>query len=71
MYDQGSPLFLVLTFNIHTGFFFLTAKHFHLKASLVAQMVNHLPAMQDTWVLSLGQENPVEKELATHSCTVA
>ena len=42
-----------------------------MEASLVAQMVNHLPAMQDTWVLSLGQENPVEKELATHSCTVA
>ena len=40
-------------------------------ASLVAQTVKHLPAMQETWVLSLGQEDPLEKETATHSRTLA
>ena len=36
-------------------------------ASLVAQMVKNLPAMQETWVRSLGWEDPLEKEMATHS----
>ena len=34
-------------------------------------MVKHLPAMWETWVLSLGQEDPLEKEMATHSSTLA
>ena len=38
---------------------------------LVAQMVKHLPAMWETWVWSLGQEDPLEKEMATHSSTLA
>ena len=37
--------------------------------SLVAQMVKHLPAVQETGVQSLGQEDPLEKETATHSST--
>ena len=36
-------------------------------ASLVAQMVKNLPAMWEMWVRSLGQEDPLEKEMATHS----
>ena len=36
------------------------------KASLIAQIVNNLPAVQETWVQSLGQEDPPEKEMATH-----
>ena len=40
-------------------------------ASLVAQSVKNLPAMQDTWVQSLGQEDPLEKETATHSSILA
>ena len=40
-------------------------------ASLVAQTVKRLPAMWETWVLSLGQEDPLEKEMATHSSTHA
>ena len=40
-------------------------------ASLVAQTVKHLPAMQKTQVQSLGQEDPLEKEMATHSSTLA
>ena len=40
-------------------------------ASLVAQLVKNLPAMQETWVWSLGWENPLEKVKATHSSIVA
>ena len=40
-------------------------------ASLVAQMVKHLPAMRETQVWSLGKEDPLEKEMATHSSTLA
>ena len=40
-------------------------------ASLVAQVVKHLPTMQETQVRSLGQEDPLEKEMATHSSTLA
>ena len=36
-------------------------------ASLVAQMVKHQPVMQKTWVQSLDWEDPLEKEIATHS----
>ena len=36
-------------------------------ASLVAQMVKNLPAMQETWDRSLGQEDPLEKGMTTHS----
>ena len=36
-------------------------------ASFVAQLVKNLPAMQEIWVRSLGQEDPLEKEMATHS----
>ena len=41
------------------------------KASLVAQMVKNLPAMQETQVQSLGWEDPLEKEMAIHSSTLA
>ena len=40
-------------------------------ASLVAQMVKNLPAMRETWIRSLGQEDPLEKEMAIHSSTIA
>ena len=40
-------------------------------ASLVTQTVKHLPAMQETQVRSLGQKDPLEKEMATHSSTLA
>ena len=42
-----------------------------LKISLVAQTVKHLPAMWETWVQFLGWEDPLEKEVATHSKTLA
>ena len=40
-------------------------------ASLVAQLVKNLPAMWDTWVLSLGWENPLEKGKGTHFSILA
>ena len=44
---------------------------FRNKASLIAQLVKNLPAMQETLVQVLGQEDPLEKEMATHSSIVA
>ena len=38
---------------------------------LMAQTVKHLPAMWETWVQALGQEDPLEKEVATYSSTLA
>ena len=43
----------------------------NIGASLVAQRLKHLPAMQETWVQSLGREDPLEKEMATHSSILA
>ena len=40
-------------------------------ASLVTQMVKHLPTMRETRVRSLGRESPLEKEMATHSSMLA
>jgi len=39
--------------------------------SLVAQMVKRLSTMWETWVPSLGQEDPLQKEMAIHSSTIA
>ena len=39
--------------------------------SLVAQRLKRLPAMRETWVRSLGREDPLEKEMATHSSILA
>ena len=42
-----------------------------IRTSLVAQMVKNLPARQETWVPSLGGEDPLEKGMATHSSILA
>ena len=39
--------------------------------TLVAQIVKHLPTIQETWVQCLGQEDPLKKEMSTHSSTLA
>jgi len=44
---------------------------FSTRASLVAQRLEHLPAMRETRVRSLGWEDPLEKEMATHSSILA
>ena len=41
------------------------------QSSLVAQLVKNLPAIQETWVRSLGWEDPLEKEKATYSSILA
>ena len=43
----------------------------HVRASLVAQLVKNLPAMQETRVRALGWEDPLEKEMATRSSILA
>ena len=53
---------------LEPGFFFLLKTKM---ASLVAQMVKRLPAIRETWVQSPDQEDPLEKEMATHSSTLA
>ena len=40
-------------------------------ASLVAQLVKNLPTMQEIWVQFLGRDDPLEKEIATHSSILA
>ena len=42
-----------------------------IERGLVAQMVKSLPAMRETWVQSLGREDPLEKQIATHSSVLA
>ena len=42
-----------------------------MRASLVPQLVKNLPAVWETWVQSLGWEDPLEKEKATHSSILA
>ena len=42
-----------------------------VRISLVAQMVKRLSTMWETWVQSLGWEDPLEKEMAIHSSTIA
>ena len=43
----------------------------HLMASLMAYVVKHMPAIQETWVWSLGWEDPLEKEMTIHSNILA
>ena len=51
---------------------YLIAKYYSIfRASLVAQLVKNPPAMQETWVRSLGWEDPLEKGTATHSSILA
>ena len=50
---------------------FIFMEAYRQKASLVAQTVKNLPATQETWVRSLGREDPLEKRMATHSSILA
>ena len=45
--------------------------YIHMWASLMAQMVKNLPAMQETWVLPLGWEDHVKKGMTTYSSILA
>ena len=44
---------------------------FIFRTSLVAQMVKRVPTMLETWIQSLGREDSLEKEMATHASTLA
>ena len=57
--------FIISDYKLH-----FETTHLSFKASLVAQRVKHLPTMRETRVQSLGQEDPLEKEMATHSNTL-
>ena len=70
--EPTSPALLVNSLLLsHLGS--LRVSPFYLKAStsLVAQTVKHLPAVRETQVRSLGWEDPLEKEMTTHSSTLA
>ena len=51
--------------------FLLLILNYQSEASLMAQLVKNLPAMQETWVRSLGWEDPLEESIATHSSILA
>ena len=71
-WNQSRKRFVVLQafllYNQKTGSWCLS---FPIKASLVAKLVKNPPAMQETRVWSLGQEDPLEKGMATHSSILA
>ena len=60
-------VFVYTTSSLHM---FLCVPHV-LWASLVAQRIKHLPTVQEAQVRSLGWEDPLEKEMAIHSSTIA
>ena len=51
--------------------FLIRVEQYLIRASLVAQMVKHLPAMRETSVKPRGQEDPLEKEITTYSSILA
>ena len=53
------------------NFLGIKSDYIMIQASLMVQMVNNPPAMQETWVRSLGWEDPLEKGKATHSSILA
>ena len=77
-YLESVSVHLCILSILKSSHFFFTFKILNLQLfgsyiweSLVAQTVKCLPAKQDTWVRSLGQEDSLEKDMATHSSTIA
>ena len=65
-------IFVSITFSfLKESFLAGSVGQAHFGASLVAQLVKNLPAMRETWVWSLGWEDPLEKRKATHSSILA
>ena len=79
--EAGESLLLTLYLLHYMDYFTTSMHHFYRRIkfrivvisrdSLVAQTVKSLPTMQETWVQSLGWEDPLEKEMATHSSILA
>ena len=65
--------FFIWSLNIKPllGYKFTTQLYYPQAACLVAQMVKYQPAMQETWVRSLGWEDPLERKMATPSSILA
>ena len=59
---------LVWCVSLH---YLLSFPFFLIKSSLVAQLVKNPPALQETRIQSLGQDDPLEREMATHSSILA
>ena len=57
--------------GISTGFYFFRQWQLHIGRTFVAKMVKNPPAMQETWVGSLGWEDPLKEGMATHSSILA
>ena len=67
---MGSQFYKYLILSYYLSTIYLSIYLFHLslsRASLVLQLVKNPPAMQETWVQSLGWEDPLEAGTATHS----
>ena len=56
---------------LYSIYIFICKLHINFKVFLVAHMVKNLPAVQETWVWSLGQEDPLEKRMATRCSILA
>ena len=67
MWRKGNPCALLVGMEIGP----LTMEMWLLVSSLMPQSIKSPPAMQETWVLTLGCEDPLEKEMATHSSVLA
>ena len=68
---QGDPTSPFLGFKTTSKLYIDSICYRVIQASLVAQTVERLPAMRETRVWFLGQEDPLEKEMASHSSTLA
>ena len=64
-------MYSLLKLKIFTQMLKINTMSNNLRASLVAQRLKRLPAMWEMWVQSLGREDPLEKEMATHSSILA
>ena len=68
----GSIVFALIIINYMRSMRdYLICNNIKMVASLVVLVVKHLPAKQETWVRSLGQEGPLENRMATHSRILA
>ena len=71
---MGSQFYKYLILSYYLSTIYLSIYLFHLslsRASLVLQLVKNPPAMQETWVQSLGWEDPLQEVMATHSSILA
>ena len=67
-------MYISILLELFFVFFFFPLPMLYLElelTSLIAHLIKNLPAMQETWVRSLGWEDPLEKEMATHSTILA